>query len=66
MHLVDVLSGLSDDGSEVRITTASGTLSGVVAAVGADVVSVQASGGGPEMIYVPAASLYAVSVRLSG
>jgi hypothetical protein len=64
--LINVVTGLADDGCEVRITTARGTSSGVIAAVGVDVISLQPSAGGAEMLYVPAASLYAVSVRLSG
>ena len=62
-----VLSGLADDGVELRVVTASETLTGEIVAVGEDVVTLRLPAAArDEVIYVALDAIYEASLRLSG
>jgi hypothetical protein len=65
--LAAVLSGLANDGVEVRVVSRSATVAGEIAAVGEDVLTLRPAGAARnQVLYVPVASVSEVSLRLSG
>lgn len=66
-RLATVLSGLADDGVEVRLVTASETVAAEIVAVGEDVVTIRSPGAPRDRLaYLPLGAVYEASLRLSG
>jgi hypothetical protein len=66
-RLAAVLAGLAAEGPPVTLMTGGETVAGVLAAVGADLLTIQrGDAAGGEVLYVPVASVAELSVRLSG
>lgn len=67
-RLATVLTGLADDGAEVRLVTASEAIAAEIVAVGEDVLTARSPGDARRgrVFYVPMAAIYEASLRLSG